>query len=137
MKNLPKTNATPLLRADFSSSVQWDAIRKEIAQPSPEGFKAHVEFIDDQAFDGVAVEQLLGAVSPGVFSPFIIVADRASMVPDDRTLLIVGLDGEEAGKSFRAIMSEIWAVENNLSLGNMDFEDFAGAVDANGVFRGF
>jgi hypothetical protein len=34
-------------------------------------------------------------------------------------------------------MSEIWAVENNLSLGNMDFEDFAGAVDANGVFRGF
>jgi len=28
-------------------------------------------------------------------------------------------------------------VENNLSLANMDFEEFADSVDADGVFRGF
>jgi hypothetical protein len=27
-------------------------------------------------------------------------------------------------------------VENNLSLANMDFDEFADAVDADGVFRG-
>jgi hypothetical protein len=28
-------------------------------------------------------------------------------------------------------------IENNLSLANMDFEEFAEAVDPDGVFRGF
>jgi uncharacterized protein DUF6924 len=31
----------------------------------------------------------------------------------------------------------MWGVENNLSLANMDFEEFADSVDADGVFRGF
>jgi hypothetical protein len=31
----------------------------------------------------------------------------------------------------------LWAVENNLSLANMDYEEFAEAVDAQGIFRGF
>jgi hypothetical protein len=30
-----------------------------------------------------------------------------------------------------------WSVENNLSLANMDFEEFANAVDVDGLFRGF
>jgi hypothetical protein len=33
--------------------------------------------------------------------------------------------------------SQIQAIENNLSIANMDFEDFADSVDADGVFRGF
>jgi hypothetical protein len=31
----------------------------------------------------------------------------------------------------------MWGVENNLTIANMDFDDFAGAVQADGVFRGF
>jgi hypothetical protein len=31
----------------------------------------------------------------------------------------------------------MWGVENNLSLANMDWEDFAATVDEDGVFRGF
>jgi hypothetical protein len=31
----------------------------------------------------------------------------------------------------------MWSVENNLSLANMDFDEFADAVDAAGIFRGF
>jgi hypothetical protein len=30
----------------------------------------------------------------------------------------------------------MWAVQNNLVIGNADWEDFADAVDADGVFRG-
>jgi hypothetical protein len=32
---------------------------------------------------------------------------------------------------------QIQAIENNLSIDNMDFEEFAGAVGSDGVFRGF
>jgi hypothetical protein len=31
----------------------------------------------------------------------------------------------------------MWSVENNLSLSNLDYDDFANSVDAFGVFRGF
>ncbi|MDH6214469.1 hypothetical protein M2283_001752 [Streptomyces pseudovenezuelae] len=33
--------------------------------------------------------------------------------------------------------AELWSIENNLSGANMDFEEFADAVDDDGVFRGF
>jgi hypothetical protein len=31
----------------------------------------------------------------------------------------------------------LWSIENNISLGNMDWEEFAEAADYDGVFRGF
>ncbi|HLF89873.1 MAG TPA: hypothetical protein VI451_13065 [Anaerolineales bacterium] len=44
---------------------------------------------------------------------------------------------EEYGREFRAIPSQIQGIENNLSIANMDFEEFADSVDEDGVFRGF
>ena len=44
---------------------------------------------------------------------------------------------EEPGRWFRVVPREAWAVQNNLSLANMDFVDFADSVDRDGVFRGF
>jgi hypothetical protein len=32
--------------------------------------------------------------------------------------------------------SELWTVENNLNIANMDWQEFAAAVDEDGVFRG-
>jgi uncharacterized protein DUF6924 len=31
----------------------------------------------------------------------------------------------------------MWSVENNLSIANMDFDEFADAVDQDGVYRRF
>jgi hypothetical protein len=31
----------------------------------------------------------------------------------------------------------MWAVENNLSIANMDYDEFAAAVDEDGIFRDF
>jgi hypothetical protein len=35
------------------------------------------------------------------------------------------------------VPAELWSVENNLSLANMDFHQFADNVAPDGVFRGF
>ena len=43
----------------------------------------------------------------------------------------------EPGREFRAVPAAVQAVENNLSIANMDFAEFAGAVDEDGIFRGF
>jgi len=44
---------------------------------------------------------------------------------------------EKTTREFRAIPSQIQAIENNLSEANMGFEEFAEAVAKGGVFRGF
>ncbi|MEO6701722.1 MAG: hypothetical protein ABI140_02000 [Jatrophihabitantaceae bacterium] len=46
-------------------------------------------------------------------------------------------DLDEERSPFRVTAAELWSVENNLNLANMDWDDFAGAADSDGVFRGF
>jgi hypothetical protein len=63
------------------------------------------------------------------------VADTTTMEHRDRPILCINLFASQ--QQFRVIPSELLAVENNLSLANMDYEEFADAVDAEGIFRGF
>lgn len=55
-----------------------------------------------------------------------------------RALLCIDLAASKKKKvrSFRALPREVWSVENNLSLGNMEWRDFASALK-DGVFEGF
>ncbi|MFJ6504787.1 MULTISPECIES: DUF6924 domain-containing protein [unclassified Streptomyces] len=46
-------------------------------------------------------------------------------------------DLQVRGRGVRVVAAQLWSIENNLSGANMDFEDFVGAVDEDGVFRGF
>lgn len=43
----------------------------------------------------------------------------------------------EPGSTFRTSPTRIQTIQNNLSIGNMGFEDFAADVDGDGVFRHF
>ena len=52
-------------------------------------------------------------------------------------LPVLCLDASAPERTIRVIPSELWSVENNLSLANMDFEEFAAAAGTEGVFRGF
>jgi hypothetical protein len=95
-----------------------------------------VDFLDDVEYRDITKGQLLGLVPENYSHMFIIVVDRTASSSPDFPLLIVDLyDG--SGREFRAIPSQIQAIENNLSIANMDFEEFADSVDDDGVFRGF
>lgn len=137
MKLPPESDSTLVLRTYFDDQAAWEAICKTIQEPVGEfEFLADVEFVDDPDFDGVEKEQLGGLIPEERYLSFIIVADRESTLPPDFPLLIVDLVGEP-GREFRAIPKAIQEVENNLSIANMDFEDFVRAVDQGGIFRGF
>ena len=133
------TTSSPVLRTDFSNQAAWKAICKKIREPSDEGFEANVDFIDDPAFDKLSKQKLLASL-PKDYHTFIVIVDQKAINDDDHPLLVVNLYdglGSEVGDEFRAIPSAIQAIENNLSIANMDFADFAGAVDSGGVFRGY
>jgi len=62
--------------------------------------------------------------------------DRVALTDPEHPILVVDLM-DQPGRTFRVIPSEAWGVENNLSIANMGFEEFAEAADEDGVFRGF
>ncbi len=135
MKRIPKTENALVLRTGFSDQAAWETIRTAIQEPVGE-FRAYVEFLDDPYYRDISLGQIFKLLPRDYNHSFLIVADRTTTSLDDHPLLIVDLAGEP-GRTFRAIPSQIQGIENNLSIANMDFEEFADAVDANGVFRGF
>lgn len=137
MKQIPDTENAPVLRADFSDQAAWEEICREIQRPvGILRFRANVNFIDDVGFADITKDQLLELIPANYNHSFIVVADRTAISGAEHPLFIIDLFDESA-REFRAIPSTIQGIENNLSIGNMDFEEFADSVDEDGVFRGF
>jgi hypothetical protein len=125
---------TPLIRTDFSDDAAWADLVRAATTRSTDGFLANLNVIDETRFDGASAEQI-GNAARDTDHAVLFVADRMTMTHPDRPVLC--LDASAPEQTFRLIPSELWSVENNLSLANMDFEEFAGAAGADGVFRGF
>ncbi|HEV2456541.1 MAG TPA: hypothetical protein VGY98_19925, partial [Verrucomicrobiae bacterium] len=66
----------------------------------------------------------------------LIVVDQAAIHDPEHPVLIVDLLTER-GRTFRALPSCVFEIESNLSIGNMDWEEFVNGVDDTGVYRGF
>jgi hypothetical protein len=133
--NLPTTENTPLIRTDFASDEAWREVVRVATQPYEDGFVANLSLVDDRAFDGADPRTLAELAGRARWHAVLVIADAATMADPEHTLLCI--DALHDGAPFRIIPSELWGVENNLSLANMDYEDFASSCDADGVFRGF
>jgi hypothetical protein len=140
MEMLPKTEDSPVVRTAFDDEDAWRTVCEMIRRPVDSGFgeefRAYVEFIDNPAFRDLSEQELLARVPSDFTHSFLMAVDARTMGSPEYPVLVVDLY-EERGRSFRAIAVEIQGVENNLSIANMDFADFADSVDADGVFRGF
>ncbi len=99
-------------------------------------FRAYVKFLNDPQYDGLSPEQILPLIPEPSNRTFIFIVDDVTISQSEHPVLVMDLY-DEPGRTFRVIPSEMWGVENNLSISNMDFEEFAESVDEHGVFRGF
>lgn len=137
MKTLPDTQNPTVLRTDFSDDQAWSRLCSLIASPiGRDGFLAYVTFVSDSGFAEVTAEKLAAHRPEGYPHSFIIMADATTFADPEQSLLVVDLL-DKPGRTFRSLPTRIQAIENNLSLGNMGFEEFAGDANAGGVFRGF
>jgi hypothetical protein len=135
LKKLPKTKDSLVLRTDFSDDAAWDSICAAIREPVGE-FRAYVDCLSDPAYDGLTVEQLTKLAPKGGGHSFVFIVDRIALTHPERPILVVDLS-DDPWNTFRVIPSEMWGVQNNLWLANMDFCEFAGSADQDGIFRGF
>jgi len=136
MDDMSTNDATPVIRTDFTDDAAWKKIQRDVAAINIMGFSANVRFIDERQYSGLTGQELLQRV-PGLSQyGCIFVADATAMSTVEHHLLVLDPSNPK-GKTFRVIPSEAWGVENNLSLANMDYSEFADSADSDGVFRGF
>jgi hypothetical protein len=141
VKPLPKSDQALVLRTDFSDDAAWRAIRSAIEAPvrDPGGtidFFAYVTFVDDPEYRDLDEPQIRSLFGPELNQGFVIVVDRTAIAHREHPVLILDLF-DLSSRTFRALPSTVQAIENNLSITNVDFEEFAAAADEDGVFRRF
>jgi hypothetical protein len=135
MKDLPDSDEALVLRTDFSDEAAWVEVCREIEAPSGE-HRAYVYFVSDADFAGLDLETLTLLAQRGPYRSFMFIVDQRTLRDAEHPILVLDLV-DEPGQTFRVIPREMCSVENNLSIANMDFDEFADSVDADGVFRGF
>lgn len=133
---LPRSHCSLLVRTEFSSDDAWRAVCDEALREYEDGFRAYLEPVSDSAFDGAPWEAVRAAVPPDDHGAAVLfIADSTTSASPDHPVLVVDLlDGSL--RPFRCIPPELWAVENNLNIANMDWESFAGEAGEDGVYRG-
>jgi len=136
MTTLPVSDKSLLIRTDFSDEAAWGDVCERVQAVSDEGFQAFVECVSDPAYDGMSVAQLLALAADEGDRTFVFIADRPTFASPERPVLVVDVH-TGPGRTFRVIPQAMWCVENNLSIANMDYAEFADNTDADGIFRGF
>lgn len=134
-KKIPATENALVLRTDFSDETAWESICEAIRAEYEMGFAANVDFVTDAKFKNVNAEQLATHLPEDYPFSFAFIIDSLAMKQPDYAILAVDLQSEPA-RTVRVVPSAVWAIENNLSISNMDFDDFVNAVGEDGVFRG-
>ncbi|MFI9507795.1 DUF6924 domain-containing protein [Nocardia sp. NPDC052566] len=132
------------IRTDFTDNAAWAAVLDAALQPWDlgDGILAYANLtpVDDRRFDALTVEKLESLV-PAPPPYYLFLVDKRTITDPEHPILVVDTSRENPDAvglpAFRTLPSEMASIENNLSLSNMDFEDFSENVDAQGVFRGF
>jgi hypothetical protein len=124
-----------LIRTDFSDPGAWQSTLQAV-RARYDIFEGSFRVIDDPSYAGATPQAIVARLGPRFDQTYIMVVDRTTLSHPERPVLFVNL-WERAMDEFRAVPAQVGGIQINLSLANMDFEDYAGAADPDGIFRGF
>ncbi|MBT0568545.1 hypothetical protein [Williamsia sp. CHRR-6] len=141
MPKPPLPDGSVLIRTDFSDDHAWQQLVIDAQAPqTSDEFTANFIAIDDKAWHGTTPESFVAEVGPPP-PYYVFLADLVTFSDPEHPILAVDTgpleSGHEPGRTVRVIPSQMWSIENNLSLGNMDFCEFADHAGPDGVYRGF
>lgn len=135
MSRLPSSENSLLVRTTFHDDDAWTDLLAAVASETSDGFRAYVEVVDDDAWTGASAGTVRAGVrSAGRRAAIAFVVDQAALA-EGFPILVVDLADDDR-RPFRCIAAELWSVDNNLNLANMDWEEFADATDIRGIYRG-
>ncbi|MEU8664073.1 DUF6924 domain-containing protein [Actinoplanes philippinensis] len=126
----PEDLTSLVLRVDFSDDATWTEIREQIGEGAT--------WADDPAWAGTTVQALVDADAAAADHDkltYVFVADASTMTDPEHPLLAVDLY-DEPGRTFRVPPRWFEDVSANLTIANLDFEEFADATGPDGAYRG-
>jgi hypothetical protein len=135
---LPASPDPLVIRTAFQSRAKWEKIQGLVRSPVSAGsveLHARVRFINDVRFRDLDAPAILALARRTDPHAFVILADDETLAHPELPLLVMDLK-EQRGRTFRALPGTIQTVENNLSIGSVDFEYFVRAADSDGIYRG-
>lgn len=137
LNTLPQTRDTLVLRTNFDDDLAWETVCAEICRSSCAGFVEEYTCLSDPAWADFPNERLTQFAPP---PSFFLVVDALTIEHDEHPILAIHLrdrsDSDDA-RTFRLVPAEATSLSCNLNIANMDFSEFAGSVDPDGIFRGF
>ncbi|SER75063.1 hypothetical protein SAMN04487983_102193 [Streptomyces sp. yr375] len=125
-----------VLRVDFDDDTAWHALRT--ALDALDG-GPHATWVSDPRYEGVGIPELMredNAADEHEQLTHLFLADAHAMAGAEHSLLALDLY-DEPGRTFRVPARWFAEISADLSIANLDFEDYADSADASGVFRGF
>ncbi|WP_120631480.1 hypothetical protein [Ruegeria sp. EL01] len=124
---------TPLILIANVPEQSWNDLKSETQRVNKDGFRAHVRFADGRKFLGADETRLREAFDPEAVS-VIFAADLLTFQHPNRPVIAIDPGGEIP--SFRVRLRDLWIIENNVSIGNVLFEEFAEGQVVDGWFVG-
>ncbi|WP_433652884.1 DUF6924 domain-containing protein [Micromonospora zamorensis] len=138
MISLPQPNdlTSLVLRTDFTDDTAWEAVKAALRTWEGED---SATFVSDPKYKGVSLHELVdadNAASQDDRLTYLFLADATTMADVERPLLALDL-ADEPGRTFRVPPRWYTDVSTNLTIANMDFAEFANAIDRSDTYRGF
>ena len=127
-----KTPGPVVIRTSFGDEPAWRAFCETIKAL----FEDEPHFISDAKLDSKSPGDLLEELPTEASHNCIYIADEQTLNSAEPLVLVMDIF-TEPGRTFRVVPAEMNAVQSNLWISNMDFEEFGDAVESDGVFRGF
>jgi hypothetical protein len=154
MRSLPVIDGRQLegvlvVRTDYSQEDTWQVVSDELMRPRGNDwqYESVVYVVSDPVWTGATPGEVQAAVAVSDDDEInvIFLTDATTMREPHHALLAVKMDGDEEGDAewvalglpFRTEPRAVHDIHDNLSIGNMDFEEFAQAAreDPGGVLR--
>jgi hypothetical protein len=145
-----------VIRTDYGSEAAWHAVLTELAQPwGDDGeFEAGIHVVDDPVWAGATPGEVLSAVRRDEGPSVVFLADAVTMRSEHPALLALDVGAEEEDldpvyyqelidapppREFRTAPAGVHDIHANLSIANMDFEEYAEEASAHpdGLYRSF
>lgn len=135
---LLNAESTPIVRTDFSDDQVWETAWRDITLPRiywEEECVLDATLVAVPEFAGWTSDELAALLSHSGHGR-VLIADTVTLASAEHPVLVVELDPEEDPlRSFRATPHALVDVEIQLSLANMDWEEFSESADPDGVLR--
>ena len=117
---------SPFVQTDFSDESKWATLLDKVMMENELGFRANIEPVSESRFSGASPKEVVAAF-PNASVVFIV--DKVTLEKSK----ILCVDGQDATAMFRAKADDLWIVENNVSIGNLLFEELLDQVGEDGI----